>query len=134
MDYRYETKNEARDFHKQRKAFIILNGVLEFLPEGSAMSHYEYCQTKGMDKETFNTITRGFYLNGNTIFYKDNFIYDEELIKEALEHVNEIAEKVNEEKFEIYFGTLPDQGFAYDYHYGKYEKGKISKVEEDIER
>ena len=134
MDYRYETKNEARDFHKQRKAFIILNGVLEFLPEGSAMSHYEYCQTKGMDKETFNTITRGFYLNGNTIFYKDNFIYDEELIKEALEHVNEIAEKVNEEKFEIYFGTLPEKNFAYDYHYGKYEKGKISKAEEDIER
>ena len=134
MDYKKKKKNEARDFHKQRKAFIILNGVLEFLPEGSAMSHYEYCQTKGMDKETFNTITRGFYLNGNTIFYKDNFIYDEELIKEALEHVNEIAEKVNEEKFEIYFGTLPDQGFAYDYHYGKYEKGKISKAEEDIER
>jgi hypothetical protein len=134
MDYRYETKNEARDFHKQRKAFIILNGVLEFLPEGSAMSHYEYCQTKGIDKETFNTITRGFYLNGNTIFYKDNFIYDEELIKEALEHVNEIAEKVNEEKFEIYFGTLPEKNFAYDYHYGKYEKGKISKAEEDIER
>jgi hypothetical protein len=134
MDYRYETKNEARDFHKQRKAFIILNGVLEFLPEGSAVSHYEYCQTKGIDKETFNTITRGFYLNGNTIFYKDNFIYDEELIKEALEHVNEIAEKVNEEKFEIYFGTLPEKNFAYDYHYGKYEKGKISKAEEDIER
>ena len=134
MDYRYETKNEARDFHKQRKAFIILNGVLEFLPEGSAMSHYEYCQTKGIDKETFNTITRGFYLNGNTIFYKDNFIYDDELIKEALEHVSEIAEKVNEEKFEIYFGTLPEKNFAYDYHYGKYENGKISKVEEDIER
>lgn len=30
MDYRYETKDEARDFHKQRKAFIILNNVLEF--------------------------------------------------------------------------------------------------------
>ncbi len=27
-DYRYETKNEARDFHKQRRAFIILNGAL----------------------------------------------------------------------------------------------------------
>ena len=134
MDYRYETKNEARDFHKQRKAFIILNGVLEFLPEGSAMSHYEYCQTKGIDKETFNTITRGFYLNGNTIFYKDNFIYDDELIKEALEHVNEIAEKVNEKNFEIYFGTLPDKGFAYDYHYGKYENGKVTKIENDIER
>ena len=57
MDYRYETKDEARDFHKQRKAFIILNDVLEFLPEGSLMSHYEYCQTKGLNKEEFNKIT-----------------------------------------------------------------------------
>ena len=38
MDYRYETKDEARDFHKQRKAFIILYGKLEFLPEGSRKS------------------------------------------------------------------------------------------------
>ena len=35
MDYRYETKNEARDFHKQRRAFIILDNILEFLPKGS---------------------------------------------------------------------------------------------------
>ena len=27
MDYRYETKDDARDFHKQRKAFVILNIV-----------------------------------------------------------------------------------------------------------
>ena len=47
MDYRYETKNEARDFHKQRKSFIIINGEVHYIPEGSAMSHFEYCQTKG---------------------------------------------------------------------------------------
>ena len=135
MDYRYETKNEARDFHKQRKAFIILNGVLEFLPEGSAMSHYEYCQTKGIDKETFNKITRGFYKEGNTIFYKDNFTYDDNLIEESLKYLDEIAEKVGVKEFEIYFGTLPpEKNWAYDYHYGKYENGKVTKIEEDIER
>lgn len=41
-------------------AFIILNDFLEFLPEGSSMSHYEYCQTKGLNKEEFNKITWGF--------------------------------------------------------------------------
>jgi len=46
MDYRYETKNEARDFHKLRKAFIIRNNVLEFLPINSSSSHYEYCKSK----------------------------------------------------------------------------------------
>ena len=38
MDYRYETKNEVRDFYKQRKAFLILNDELEFLPEGRFQS------------------------------------------------------------------------------------------------
>ena len=128
MDYRYETKNEARDFHKQRRAFIILDNNLEFLPEGSSMSHFEYCQSKGMSKEQFNKITRGFYLIENAVFYKDNFIYDDSVIEEALEHISELANKLNIEKFEIYFGELPEKGFAYDYHYGRYEKGNIIKL------
>ena len=127
MDYRYETKDEARDFHKQRKAFIILNKKLEFLPEGSSMSHYEYCQTKGLSKEEFNQITRGYYLNGNVIFYKDNFIYDEEVIENALQVIDEISEKIRVYEFEIYFGQLPEKDFALDYHYGKYVKGSIIK-------
>ncbi len=132
MDFRYETKDEARDFHKQRKAFIILNGVLEFLPEGSAMSHFEYCQSKGIDKNIFNEITRGYYLNGNLIFYKDNFIYDDYLICEALRYVDEISSKLSLNEFEIYFGQLPEQNFALDYHYGKYYNGTI--IRNDIKK
>lgn len=127
MDYRYEAKKEARDFHKQRKAFIILNNLLEFLPEGSSMSHFEYCESKGINKEKFNEITRGFFLNGDAVFYKENFIYDDFVIQEALEHIGELAQMLDVEKFEIYFGELPDKDFAYDYHYGRYEKGSIVK-------
>ena len=127
MDYRYEPKEEARDFHKQRKAFIILNDVLEFLPEGSTMSHYEYCQSKGLSKNEFNKITRGFYLNGNLIFYKDNFIYDDDLIKESLNYVNEIASILKLDEFNIYFGQLPENNFAPDYYYGKYVNGVVQK-------
>lgn len=127
MDYRYETKDEARDFHRRRKAFVIINEKLEFLPEGSSMSHYEYCQTKGLSKEEFNQITRGYYLNGNVIFYKDNFIYDEEVIENALQVIDEISEKIRVYEFEIYFGQLPEKDFALDYHYGKYVKGSIIK-------
>ena len=128
MDYRYETKDEARDFHKQRKAFIILNGKLEFLPEGSSLSHYEYCQTKGLSKEEFNKITRGYYLNGNTIFYKDNFIYDEELIGNALQFLDEISKQIGLDEFDIYFGQLPEKDFALDYLYGKYTNGIIINI------
>ena len=128
MDYRYETKDEARDFHNKRKAFIILNSKIEFLPEGSSMSHFEYCKEKGISKEVFNTITRGYYLNGNLVFYKDNFIYDENLIIEALKLINEFAKELGIGEFDIYFGQLPDQGFALDYYYGKYVNGEIPKA------
>ena len=128
MDYRYETKDEARDFHKRRKAFVIINGKLEFLPAGSSMSHFEYCQTKGIDKETFNKITRGFYLEGNLIFYKDNFIYDEQLIEEALSHLNEIASILDLDGFDIYFGQLPENNFAPDFYYGKYMNGNMQRI------
>lgn len=127
MDYRYETKNEARNFHKERKAFIILKSILEFLPEGSAMSHYEYCATKGIDKDTFNQITRGYYIDGKLVFYKDNFIYDENLINEALRYIDEISQRIAKNEFDIYFGQLPYENFALDYHYGKYSNGNILK-------
>lgn len=127
MDYRYETKDEAREFHKQRTAFIILNGELEFLPNGSAMSHYEYCQTKNLDKNSFNKITRGYYLNGNLVFYKDNFIFDDNVIDEALKYVEEISLKILVNEFNIYFGLLPEEDFALDFHYGRYSKGNIVK-------
>ena len=128
MDYRYETKDNARELHKQRKAFIILNNNVYFLPEGSSMSHFEYCQKIGLDKETFNQITRGYYLNGNLVFYKDNFIYDDALIEESLNHVNEIATILKLEEFDIYFGQLPENNFIPDLYYGKYVKGSIQKT------
>jgi len=128
MDYRYETKDEAREFHKQRKAFIIFNDIIEFLPDGSAMSHFEYCQiNKGLDKNSFNKITRGYYLNGNVVFYKDNFIFDDNVINEALDYLEEISSKVLSNEFEIYFGLLLEENFALDFHYGKYFNGNILK-------
>ena len=129
MDYRYETKDEARDFHKQRKSFIIINGEVKYIPEGSAMSHFEFCSSIGMDKETFNKITRGYYLNGYVAFYKDNFIYDDGVILEALAHINEIAEHLGINNFDVYFGQLPEENFALDYHYGKYIGGEVIKTQ-----
>ena len=61
------------------------------------------------------------------IFYKDNFIYDENVIEESLRFIDEISIKLSINKFEIYFGQLPDENFKLDYHYGSYEKGEIIK-------
>ena len=56
----------------------------------------------------------------------DNNI-SEELINEAMEYIDEIAEKIFLKEFEIYFGQLPEENFALDYHYGKYKDGDIIK-------
>jgi hypothetical protein len=88
------------------------------------MSHYEYCLSKNIDKDTFNKITRGYYLDNKLVFYKDNFIYDNNLIKDAINHLNEIVDELDIDECYIYFGQLPDKGFALDYFYGKYVKGK----------
>ena len=32
-----------------------------------------------------------------------------------------VLKLISIDEFEIYFGQLPEQGFALDYHYGKYE-------------
>lgn len=125
MDYRYETRDEARDFHKQRKAFIIISNKLEFLPLNSSMSHFEYCKSKGLTKQEFNKITRGYYLNGNIVFYKDNFIYDEKVIEEGLSFLNEISSKILVNEFAIYFGQIPEKNFCFNFYYGRYINGKI---------
>lgn len=90
----------------------------------------ENCQTKGLNKEEFNKIKRGYYLNKNLVFYKDNFIYDDDLIEESLKYLKQIQEKVESNQFEIYYGVLPEKNFAFDYHYGKYVDGKVIKAKE----
>lgn len=125
MDYRYETSEEKRDFHKKRRAFIIYNEKIEFLPKESVMSHYEYCSSKGLAKDVFNQIIRGYYLDEKVVFYKDNFIFDKELITDALKYLDDISLILKVDEFLIYFGVLTEQDFKLDFYYGKYCKGKV---------
>ena len=125
VDFRYHTNDDARDFHKNRKAFIIYKNKLEFLPFGSSMSHFEFCQTKGIEKAEFNSLTRGYFLSGNLVFYKDNFVYDEELIKFSLNYLNEISSIIGENEFDIYYGQIPEENFRLDLFYGKYKNGVV---------
>ena len=126
MDYRYNVTKEGRKFHKKRRAFIIINNNIEFLPKGSSMLHYEYCKSKNIDVETYNKITRGYYIDKNVVFYKDNFIYDDKLIKESLNFLDIISKKVGIQEFAINYGLQLDNNFAYTYNYGTYRNGKIT--------
>ena len=124
IDFRYVTKDESRDFHSKRRAFVIYENSLYFIDKGSSISHYEFCQNKfpNLSKENFNQITRGYYLDGDLVFYKDNFIYDNEVINEALKYVNEIKRLLDLSTVKIYFGLIikkPGENWPKDYYYGE---------------
>ena len=119
MDYRYDTKDEAREFHKRRTAFIVIEDKLYYI-KNSEQSHWEFCQKKGFSKEKFNKMTRGYYIDGNIVFYKGNFTYDKELIKDSLKYIMKIKEDCKLGEMQIYFGLkVPKENetWEYDYYY-----------------
>lgn len=83
MDYRYEIAKEGRDLHRRRNAFIVIDKKIYYLI-ASEKTHWEFCQETNISKEKFNQLTRGYYIDGNIVFYKGNFIYDQALICDAM--------------------------------------------------
>ncbi len=125
MDYRYEADESARDFHRDRRAFVIYHGELLFLPQHSPLSHYEYCQLLGINKDEYDDMTRGYFKDGKLCFYTGNFTYDDRVMGEAFRNICEIATHLHENIIHIYFGALPDQDFELDYYYGFYIYGEV---------
>ena len=122
----YDLKNESdsldvKEFHKRRVAFIIYENKVFYIKD-SAFSHWEYAQTLGVSKETFDNLCRGYYLDGKLIFYKGNFEYDDELINYAKQFFDEIKDELKLEKVNVYFGQkIGKIGEAWppDYFYGE---------------
>ena len=132
IDFRYVTKDESRDFHSRRRAFVIYENKLYFIRKSSSKSHWEFCQSKfpNMSKEEFNKLTRGYYLDNELVFYKDNFVYDNTVIKEALEFVKKIKTRLKLVNFKIYFGLVigkPGEDWPKDYYYGELQNNKVIK-------
>lgn len=124
VDFRYVTKDNARDFHKRRRAFVIYKGNVLFIKEGSPESHWEFCKKNIPDitKDEFNQIIRGYYLNGDIVFYKDNFTYDEEVIKGSIKYINLIKKECHVEKVKVYFGLIVGESdgiWPYTYYYNE---------------
>ncbi len=66
-------------------------------------------------------MVRGYYLDGDLVFYKDNFVYDEGVIQEALLFVNQIKSVLNLDEVKLYFGLIvgkPGENWPLDYFYG----------------
>src|SRR5574344_1152256 len=136
MDYRYETNDDIRKFHKQRIAFIIIEGKLHII-KNSELSHWEYCEKMHISKKKFNKYIRGYYLNGNAVFYKDNFSYDENVINVSLKYLPILRKECELNKINIYFGVKMDTNLKVwppDYYYGIInEKDEIIPYNDELD-
>lgn len=133
IDFRFVTKDESRDFHSRRRAFVIYKDKLYFIRKGSSLSHWEFCQKQfpNITKEEFSKLIRGYYLDGDLVFYKDNFTYDNELIDKSLNYIKKIKSTLKLYTMKIYYGLIigvPGEDWKKDYYYGDLlENNTISK-------
>ena len=107
-----------KKFHTSRVAFMYINDEILYL-ENSSMGHIDWYKSLGYDENNFNNIVRGYYKNGRIIFYKGDFIYDDETIICAEKIYKDIMVKVNDMDAEVWVGVL---------------KGEVGKEWEPIKR
>ncbi|MBO5477217.1 MAG: hypothetical protein J6A15_05630 [Clostridia bacterium] len=98
-------RKEELEFHKSRVAFMIINSKIYFL-ENSDMSHKEWYLSLGYDIEKFEDIVRGYYREGEIVFYKGDFIYDEHVIKLAKQYSQKIKKHVKDFNAKVYVGVI----------------------------
>lgn len=91
------------ELHKKRTAFIVVDKKVLYLTD-STMSHYQWATSLGLDIEKFNDLTRGFVQENLIVFYKGNFQYDENVIKDAENYAFEIMQFCKLKNAQIYVG------------------------------
>lgn len=83
---------------------MIINNEVIYLRD-SGMSHLEWYLSLGLPKGKFDQIIRGYYKDGKIIFYKGDFLYDDEVIETAKFYGNFIREEVRDNDASIFAGV-----------------------------
>ena len=99
------SKENVEEFHKQRVAFLVVNNEIIFL-KNSSKSHLEWAKELGITIDDFNEMTRGFYNDGNIVFYKGNFDYDDKVINDAKKYATKVKEYCNIESAKVFVGVV----------------------------
>lgn len=105
MIEKYIIKKGELEFHKSRVAFMIIDSKIYFL-ENSNMSHKEWYLSLGYDIGKFEDTVKGYYREGNIVFYKGDFIYDEQVIKIAKEYSSKVKEYVKDFNAKVFVGVV----------------------------
>lgn len=100
-----EINEKVGNFHQQRTAFIILDNKVLYL-KNSKLSHLQWAKELGIDEIKFNSLTRGYVLNNDIVFYKGNFEYDKQVITDAHKFAPQILKHCLLENAKVYAGLI----------------------------
>lgn len=98
-------KEKVETFHKQRTAFIILDNRVLYL-KNSKLSHLQWAKNLGINETKFNSLTRGYILNNNIVFYKGSFDFDEQVIDDAKKYAKQILKNCLLKNAKVYAGLI----------------------------
>lgn len=127
----FEVHNDfVDDFHKNRIAFLILNNKVNLL-KNSTMSHLEWFKSLGgKSEEEFNKIVRGYFFEGDLVFYFGNFEYNEEFATKVKDVAESVCKSIDLDNCNIYLGLIKvknERGFfPPDKLIGMLENGKLN--------
>lgn len=85
--------------------FMIFNNEVKYLNNNS-MDHREWFISLGGNIDDYPNLVRGFISNGKIVFYKNNFSYDEEVIKAAKIYAPSMKVVLGD-NLEVWCGVLP---------------------------
>ena len=85
--------------------FMIFNNEVKYL-NNSNMDHREWFLSLGGNPDDYPNLIRGFISNGKIVFYKNNFSYDEEVVKAAKRYAPSMKVVLGD-NLEVWCGVLP---------------------------
>lgn len=111
--YGVDSKNSAiKSFHKNRRMFVIKDGVLYLGSENVSYTHAEWFEKEGWvtkENDSFmDEVTRGFVDEEGIYFYKGyDFRVDEKIEQEFFKFLPELVSKLRiSQKVHVYGGMI----------------------------
>ncbi len=103
-------------------SFLIYNGELLFQPKEHIVRHDDYCAKLGLDSNISSCSTRGLITSDDRVyFYNAHRGQDIEVCRDAISHMSEIAEHMQNYVFDVYLGLPCADGYLF----GRYTYGQI---------
>ena len=99
------TLTNEEKLHIDRVAFMIIEDNILYL-RNSKMSHIQWYESLNLPLDKFKNVIRGYAKKDKIVFYKGDFVYDDEVIAIALKVQETIKRETNCEGAKVFCGVI----------------------------